>query len=35
MTTTDPEEPTTQEFNPDYTEDLEDDLPGAASLPTS
>ena len=32
---TDPEEPTTEEYDPDYTEELEDDLPGATSHPTS
>jgi len=32
---TDPEEPTTEEHDPDYTEELEDDLPGATSHPTS
>ncbi|KAG0520761.1 hypothetical protein BDA96_08G101900 [Sorghum bicolor] len=32
---TDPEEPTTEEYDPDYTEELEDDLPGGTSHPTS
>ena len=32
---TDPEEPTTEEYDLDYTEELEDDLPGATSHPTS
>jgi hypothetical protein len=31
----DPEEPPTEDFNPDYTEDLGDDLPCAMSHPTS
>jgi hypothetical protein len=30
---TDPEEPPTEEFNPDYTDDLGDDLPGATPHP--
>jgi hypothetical protein len=29
----DPEEPPTEEFDPDYTDDLGDDLPGATSHP--
>ena len=32
---TDPEEPQTEEHDPDYTEELGDDLPGATSHPTS
>ena len=32
---TEPEEPTTEEYDPDNTEELEDDLPGATSHPTS
>ena len=32
---TDPEEPTTEEYDPDYTEEPEDDLPGATSHATS
>jgi hypothetical protein len=28
---TDPEEPSTKDFDPDYTEDLGDNLPGAMS----
>jgi len=32
---TDLEESMTEEFDPDYTEELEDDLPGATSHPTS
>jgi hypothetical protein len=32
---TDPEEPPTEEYDPDYTEDLGDDLLGATSYPTS
>jgi hypothetical protein len=31
----DPEEPLTEEYDPDYTEDLEDNLLGAMSHPTS
>jgi hypothetical protein len=31
----DPEEPQTEEYDPDYTEEVEDDLPGAMSHPTS
>jgi hypothetical protein len=30
---TDPEEPPTEEFDPDYTDDLGDDLPGAMPHP--
>jgi hypothetical protein len=30
---TDPEEPPTKEFDPDYTDDLGDDLPGATPHP--
>ena len=30
----DPEEPQTEELDPDYTEELGDDLPGATSHPT-
>jgi hypothetical protein len=30
---TDPEEPLTEEFDPDYTDDLGDDLPGAMPHP--
>jgi hypothetical protein len=30
---TDPEEPPTEEFDPDYTDDLGDDLPGATPHP--
>jgi hypothetical protein len=30
---TDPEEPPTQEFDPDYTDNLGDDLPGATPHP--
>jgi hypothetical protein len=29
----DPEEPPTEEFDPDYTDDLGDDLPGATPHP--
>jgi hypothetical protein len=32
---TDLEEPPTKDFDPDYTEDLGDDLPSATSHPTS
>jgi hypothetical protein len=32
---TDLEELLTEDFDPDYTEDLGDDLPGAPSHPTS
>jgi hypothetical protein len=32
---TDPEEPPTEDFDPDYIEDLGDDLPGATSHRTS
>ena len=32
---TDPEEPQTDEHDPDYTEELGDDLPSATSHPTS
>jgi hypothetical protein len=28
------EEPPTEDFDPDYTEDLGDDLPGATTHPT-
>jgi hypothetical protein len=31
---TEPEEPPTEDFDLDYTEDLGDDLPGATSHPT-
>jgi hypothetical protein len=30
---TDPKEPPTEEFDPDYTDDLGDDLPGAMPYP--
>jgi hypothetical protein len=30
---TDPKEPPTEEFDPDYTDDLGDDLPGATPHP--
>jgi hypothetical protein len=30
---TDPEEPPTKEFDPDYTDDLGDDLPGGMPHP--
>jgi hypothetical protein len=30
-----PEEPPTEDFGPNYTKDLGDDLPGAMSHPTS
>jgi hypothetical protein len=32
---TEPEDPSTEDFDPDYGEDLEDDLPGATPHPTS
>jgi hypothetical protein len=32
---TDPVEPSTEDFDPDYTEDSGDDLPGATPHPTS
>jgi hypothetical protein len=32
---TEPEEPLTEDFDPDYTKDLGDDLLGATSHPTS
>jgi hypothetical protein len=32
---TEPEEPPTEEYDPNYTEDLRDDLPGATSHLTS
>jgi hypothetical protein len=31
----DPKEPPTEDFDPDYTEELGDNLPGAMSHPTS